>query len=127
MPVDQSDPAENAKSIVREIAKYGEELSTKDCWLVLNKTDLLPADDVEEISQKIIDALDWKGPVSKISAISKVGTDELVAQIMEHFEALSRQKAEEAEQAAAEKAVAEKVAAEESEKVAAEENKKEAE
>ena len=94
MPVDLSDPAENAQSIVREIEKYGEELSSKECWLVLNKTDLLPADEVEEISQKVIDALDWKGPVAKISAISNVGTEDLVARIMEHFEELSRLEAE---------------------------------
>ena len=87
MPADLSDPAENAKSIVREIAKYGEELTNKECWLVLNKTDLLDEQQLEQTCQKVIEALNWQGPVARISAISSTGTQTLANQIMEHFEA----------------------------------------
>ena len=103
MPVDLSDPAENALSIVREVKRYGEELENKDCWLVLNKTDLLDDEQVDEISQKVIDALDWKGPVAKISSIGKVGTQDLVNEIMEYLEELNLR---EKEQKEAEKASA---------------------
>ena len=91
MPADLSDPVENAQSIVREIAKYGAELTDKDCWLVLNKTDLLDTDQVDEISQKIIAALNWQGPVARISGINGSGTQALVNKIMDHFEAANEQ------------------------------------
>ncbi len=88
MPADLSDPAENARAIVKEIEKYGDELTRKDCWLVLNKTDLLDDEQIEEIGASVIKALNWTGHVSKISSISKVGTEQLVADIMAHFENL---------------------------------------
>ncbi|MCP3673131.1 MAG: GTPase ObgE [Gammaproteobacteria bacterium] len=88
MPADLSDPVENAQTIVNEVKKYGEDLVNKDCWLVLNKTDLLLPEETEELSQKIISALNWTGPVAKISAISSTGTDEVVNQIMEYLETL---------------------------------------
>ena len=91
MPVDLSDPVENARTIVNEVEKYGEELANKDCWLVLNKTDLLDPEETEVISQKIIDALNWTGPVAKISAISSTGTDEVVNQIMDYLETLKEE------------------------------------
>lgn len=89
LPADLSDPADNALTIVSEIKKYGDELALKDCWLVLNKTDLLDSQTVDEISQKVINALNWKGPVAKISAISGEGTQALVRQIMEHIRLLN--------------------------------------
>ena len=89
MPADLSDPVINAQTIVSEIEKYGEELTSKECWLVLNKTDLLDTEQIDEISDKVIDALQWQGPIAKISAISGYGTKELVSQIMDHFDALN--------------------------------------
>jgi len=86
MPADLSDPAKNAASIVREVEKYGEELTSKECWLVLNKTDLLSEEEIEQQKQRIVAALDWKGPIATISAISKKGTQQLVQQIMTYFE-----------------------------------------
>jgi len=86
MPADMSDPVANAKAITHEVEKYGEELTRKDCWLVFNKTDLLPAEQVDEITNNVIRALKWKGPVAQISAISGEGTKGLVSQIMEYFE-----------------------------------------
>lgn len=65
MPADQSDPAENAVAIIKEVEKYGDELTSKDCWLVLNKTDLLDDEQLEEVSERVIKALDWKGACSK--------------------------------------------------------------
>jgi len=87
MPADLSDPIENAKAIVNEVNKYGDELSSKDCWLVFNKMDLLDEDEVEEISNNVIAALNWQGPVAKISAISGKGTKKLISRISEYFDA----------------------------------------
>ncbi len=49
---------------------------------------MLPADEVEIISQKIIKKLAWKGPVFKISALKKQGTPELCYKLMERIEFL---------------------------------------
>ncbi len=87
MPADLSDPVDNAKAIVLEVKKYGEELSSKDCWLIFNKTDLLNDDQVEEISNNVIAALSWQGPVAHISAISAKGTKALTSRISEYFDA----------------------------------------
>jgi len=85
-PVDGSDPIDNAKKILLELEKYSDELSNKERWLVLNKTDLVPEDKLNEIKTAITDALDWKGPVYTMSAISKTGTQKIVTDIMQYLE-----------------------------------------
>ncbi len=91
MPVDESDPAENAKTIISELEKFDEELSQKPRWLVFNKIDLIPEDELEDRCQSIIDALNWTGPVARISAISHLGTSELSAKIMGFLHDLDEQ------------------------------------
>ena len=88
LPVDMSDPIENAKAIIRELEQYDVSLSEKPRWLVFNKTDLLPADEVEARCAEIITALNWQGPVAKISAISSQGTQTLAGEIMDFIDQL---------------------------------------
>ncbi|MEK9648524.1 MAG: Obg family GTPase CgtA [Gammaproteobacteria bacterium] len=92
-PLDQSDPAEGALAITRELENFSEALSEKERWLVLNKTDLLPDDEVEEVCAAIIDKLSWQGPVYKISAAGREGTQELcnalMQSILEHEQRLA--------------------------------------
>jgi GTP-binding protein len=85
-PVDGSDPIDNAKKILLELEKYSNELSNKERWLVLNKTDLVLEEELDEIKTAITDALDWKGPVYTMSAISKTGTQKIVTDIMQYLE-----------------------------------------
>ena len=91
MPVDQSDPAENARTIISELANYDRELSEKPRWLVFNKIDLVPEDELQQKCQDVIDALEWTGPVAKISAISHLGTKELSADIMNYLDRLNEE------------------------------------
>ncbi len=63
---------------------------------MLNKVDLLPEEEREEVCADIIARLDWQGPVYQLSALAKEGTTRLTQDIMVHLE----QKRE--EQAAAE-------------------------
>ncbi|MFZ8928945.1 MAG: Obg family GTPase CgtA [Pseudohongiellaceae bacterium] len=94
-PLDQSDPAEGALAITRELENFSEALSEKERWLVLNKTDLLPDDEVEEVCAAIIDKLSWQGPVYKISAAGREGTQELcnalMQSILEHEQRLAEE------------------------------------
>ncbi len=86
MPIDQSDPIDNAKTILAELANYDQTLSEKPRWLVFNKIDLVPEEELEQRCQAVIDALDWNGPVARISAIAHQGTKQLAGDIMAFLE-----------------------------------------
>jgi GTPase len=88
LPVDGSDPAENAAAIHRELERFSSTLALRDRWLVLNKLDLLPPDEAEARCQALVDSLGWQGPVFRIAAINQTGTDKLVVSIMDYIEEL---------------------------------------
>jgi len=81
-PYDGSTPAENAQVIIDELEKFSPELVNRERWLLLNKLDIVPEDEREKRCQQVIDALNWTGPVYKISAISKDGTQQISYDIM---------------------------------------------
>lgn len=85
-PMDETDPVISAKQIIAELKKFDADLIKKPRWLVLNKIDLLPKEEAEKETQRIIKALKWKKPVYQISAISNVGTSELVKDLMDFIE-----------------------------------------
>jgi GTP-binding protein len=80
-PWDGVSPAEAAEVAVGELEKFSGTLAEQPRWLVLNKLDMVPEDEREERCQSVIDALNWEGPVYRISAISKEGTDLLAREI----------------------------------------------
>lgn len=82
-PLDGSDPVVTAKAIIKELEKFSKELVNKERWLVFNKIDMLEKDEVEARSQEIVKQLNWTGPVFKISALKKQGTQELCYKIMD--------------------------------------------
>ena len=85
-PFGQSDPIDDAKKILIELEKYSEDLAGKERWLVINKTDLLSAEELEVKTKELTDALAWKGPVYAMSALSKTGTQAIAHDIMKHLE-----------------------------------------
>jgi GTP-binding protein len=82
------DPVLDAKAIINELKKFSPELAERERWLVLNKLDLLPADDREARCKAIIKGLKWKGRVFRISGLTGDGTRELCPMIMERLEEL---------------------------------------
>src|SRR5690606_7598958 len=72
------DPVDDARKIVAELEKYSAELAAKERWLVLNKIDQLPEEEREARCQMVVDGLGWTGPVFRISALSALGTQQLV-------------------------------------------------
>jgi GTP-binding protein len=80
-PEDASDPAQNIRIIQKELEKYSEELSGKERWLVLNKIDLLPEDEASELCERIVNDIQWQGPVYQVSAVQRQGTLKLVQDI----------------------------------------------
>lgn len=85
-PMDGSDPIEASQSIIRELQRFSPTLAERPRWLVLNKVDLLPEADVAAIEQEIIETLDWKGPVFRVSALAGQRTDLLCQNIMDYLE-----------------------------------------
>lgn len=85
-PMDGSDPVQNVLTIANELGKYNEELLLKERWLILNKVDLLPPDEVESHCADIIKRLDWKGEVFIISGLAKEGLDILAQNAMNYLE-----------------------------------------
>jgi GTP-binding protein len=88
LPVDGSDPAENAKTIISELESYSPKVAEKPRWLIFNKTDLLDEQQLEEKSNAICEALNWDGEVFHMSAISKLGTEEISKAVMDFIETL---------------------------------------
>lgn len=87
-PMDEAvDPVDEAKKIIAELEKYGDHLEDKERWLIFNKTDLLLEEEQDEICQRIVDELDWKGEMCRISAISGDGTERLCQRIAARLEA----------------------------------------
>lgn len=85
-PIDQTDPADAAEIIVKEISEFSPSLAERDRWLVLNKIDQLLDDEREERKQAVIERLDWQGPVFMVSALDKEGTKELSQAIMRYLD-----------------------------------------
>ncbi|MCE8010130.1 Obg family GTPase CgtA [Billgrantia desiderata] len=77
-PFDESDPVEVARAIAHELEQFSPTLAERPRWLVLNKLDLVPAEEREARVAAIVEGLGWTGPVFRISAISGEGTDALV-------------------------------------------------
>jgi GTP-binding protein len=87
-PFDDSiDPVAQAKAIVAELKKYDLALHAKPRWLVLNKIDMLAADQQAARVKDFVKRLRWKGPVFEISALARTGLDPLVQAVYEHVAA----------------------------------------
>lgn len=102
-PYDGVEPAESALSIVRELERFSPTLAQRERWLVLNKSDLLDAETLEQRRSAVLEALDWQGPVYTISAISADGTAALCGDLMNRLEECREREAADPELLAAER------------------------
>lgn len=93
-PMDEAvDPLAQVRQIEGELIDYSPELAEKERWLVLNKKDLMPHEAFQSRSAELIEALQWRGPVYGISAVTGEGTEKLTADLMIRLEALWRAEA----------------------------------
>lgn len=100
-PLDESDPAVAAETIIHELSKFSPALADRDRWLVLNKADQLLDDEREERLQDVIKRLNWTGPVFVISALEREGTEALSQEIMRYLDERTLRMVEEPEYAEA--------------------------
>nr|WP_084452464.1 GTPase ObgE [Roseateles chitosanitabidus] len=82
------DPVAEAKAIVKELKKYDEALYEKPRWLVLNKLDMVPAEEREGRVKDFVKRYKWKGPVFEISALTREGCEPLIRTIYDHVAAI---------------------------------------
>ncbi|HBA36226.1 MAG TPA: GTPase ObgE [Gammaproteobacteria bacterium] len=80
------DPATMAIKLIAELEKFSPELYRRERWLVLNKLDLLPANDIDEACANFVEKIDWTGPVYKVSALTRSGIKPLCQDIMRRLE-----------------------------------------
>jgi len=85
-PDPDADPVKDARAIVGELKKFSKDLVEKPRWLILNKIDLLPKKEAEQKCADIVRRLRWKGPVYRISGVTKQGTKELMQDVMRLIE-----------------------------------------
>ena len=91
-PIDASvDPADEFIAIQGELDKFSGDLADKPRWLVINKTDLLTADELAERCEALLKKLDWQGPAFEISAVSGAGTEALGQAIMQQLDSMTQE------------------------------------
>lgn len=108
-PYDGSQPFEVVRAIEGELKKFSETLASRERWLVLNKLDMLPEDQREQICQGLVEQLDWRGPVYPVSAINSEGLEVLCRDIMIWIENKAEAEAEDLSLAEAEQKIKEKM------------------
>jgi GTP-binding protein len=86
-PVDpDADPARDARAIAEELKKYDPDLHRKPRWLVLNKMDMLPAEEREAAASALVKKLRWRGRHFAVSALTGEGCKELASAVMQFLE-----------------------------------------
>src|SRR3982751_5632400 len=90
-PFDEEvDPVAQAKAIVGELKKYDEALYEKPRWLVLNKLDMVDADNGATIVKEFVKRFKFKGPVFEISALTREGCEHLIKTIYQHVKQVQK-------------------------------------
>jgi GTPase len=84
-PMDESDPVKAIRAIEHEMQQFDAELGEKPRWLVLNKIDVLGAEEADKRCEEIINEIKWQGKVFQVSAVSKAGTAKLMNEVATFF------------------------------------------
>lgn len=84
-PFDEGvDPVAQARAIVKELKAYDPGLHARPRWLVLNKIDMVPAEEREARVRDFVRRLRWKGPVFAVSALAREGLEPLLRATFQH-------------------------------------------
>ena len=87
---EEADLAKDVTTIIGELSQYSEEtgadLDQLVRWLVINKTDVVLDEDRDRIAEELLTKLNWTGPVYYISAVSRIGTQDLCNDIMQYLD-----------------------------------------
>lgn len=90
-PIDeQADPARQVGQIVAELERYDPELAARERWLVLSKRDLLDDAAFCAVRDRLLEQLDWRGPVFAVSSVARIGLDDLRDAVTDHLRVLKQ-------------------------------------
>jgi len=93
-PLDPAvNPADEFIAIQGELEKFSGDLSDKPRWLVINKTDLLPVEELAARRDALLQELNWQGLVFEVSAVSGSGTEALGYEIMRELDEMAERQA----------------------------------
>ena len=92
MPVDGSNPVDNAFAIINELHQYSPKLAEKPRWLVFNKIDLLPEGEAKALCEQIAEELGESENIYSIAAINKLNTQPLIHDIMTLLDNMPKEK-----------------------------------
>ena len=87
-------PAEQVRAIEHELERHDPELLQKSRWLVLNKADLMFADEAATRAAEVIAELGWTQPWYVTSAVSREGTWPIMKDVMAFFDRLKEDEQE---------------------------------
>lgn len=87
-PADGTDAAAAVREVEAELAAFNPGLARRERWLVLNKSDLLPAAEARARAQSIAAQIGWHGPLHSVSAATGAGCSPLAQAVMNRLEAL---------------------------------------
>jgi GTPase len=98
-PLDGSDAVGQIRTIERELEKFDAGLLDKPRWLLLNKADLIPAEDARELGERIVAELGWTAPWFIVSGLAHEGTREVMLKVQAYLDEQARAEREAAEDA----------------------------
>lgn len=111
LPLDASDPVDNAEALEAELAAYSPALGERPIWRVLTKTDLLTDAARRELAERFTNR--WPGEdLWHVSAISGAGLEPLVARLAETIASYRQQLTEDQAQQEAESQLEARIAEE---------------
>lgn len=82
------------RQVVKELEAHDSELARRERWLVFNKVDVMPEDEGRKKADHVVAALDWSGPVYRVSAAERRGVGELMERLMQRLEARANEREE---------------------------------
>ena len=118
VPIDGADPVIVVATIEDELEQFSPTLAARERWLVLNKVDLLHADECDEFIRVMKTAFNWPHPVHVISGVTGEGCELLAYNLMTRLENIAMERRESLEAELAEQARLNKMAEEAHERIA---------
>jgi GTP-binding protein len=93
-PFDATNPADAVAEIAGELLNFSPTLASRERWLVLNKLDMVPEGERQQLCDDLVAALGWEGPVYQVSALNSEGLEALCWDIMLWIEAKAEAEAD---------------------------------
>ena len=117
-PFDEKDPVDVVETIADELEQFSPSLAARERWLILNKVDLVNADERDAFIDELKEAFNWPHPVHVISGVTGDGCELLAYNLMTRLEELAIERREDPDVEAAERAWLDQMAEEAHERIA---------